>query len=220
MMTRKMLLLIALTGAVACFWLPAAAQTTGSFLAPATNVIFAAAGNADPVDFQQGGSNVPTYPTDIPLPAGAVSVTFSSVHGLVDCCGRANWLLNGPDGTSGSTNLTGVNSFSGIKDTRVDMFLAGVFVDGTPSGPAPPAMTFDNGTFLIARPLLNQVFYVGDGHQGFNHPTGETQTFMVPAGATDLYLGFADGGGFSGDPGYYGDNYGSVSGNYEINMGE
>ena len=221
MIARKTFLLLALICALACFGVTAVAQSSGTFIASATNVIFAAGGNADPADFQQGGSNIATYPTDIPLPVGAASVTFSDVHGLVDCCGRNSSQLNGPDGkTNGPTNLTSVNSISGTKDTRVSMFLVGVFVDGTPSGPAPPTLTFDNGTFLIASPLLDQVFYVGDGHQGFKHPSGATQTFIVPAGATDLYLGFADGSGFSGYPGYYGDNYGSVSGNYQINMGE
>ncbi len=159
MRAKKMFFLIALICAVSCFWLPAVAQTTGSFVAPATNVIFAAGGNADPADFQGVGSLSLTYPTDIPLPVGTVSVTFSNVHGRVSCCGQNSSTLNGPDGSSteGYTNLTSVNSISGIRDTKVVMFLAGVFVEGTPSGAAPPTMTFDNGLPFYGLPTLQNL---------------------------------------------------------------
>ena len=37
------------------------------------------------------------------------------------------------------------------------------------------------------------------------------QTFYVPTGATALYLGISDAGGYNGGPGYYGDNYGAFT---------
>jgi hypothetical protein len=40
---------------------------------------------------------------------------------------------------------------------------------------------------------LNQVFFIGDGLTG--NGTGTVQQFVIPAGATRLYLGSADGAG-------------------------
>jgi hypothetical protein len=42
------------------------------------------------------------------------------------------------------------------------------------------------------------------------------QTFVAPTGATDPYLGYSDAGGYHGDPGFYGDNSGSVVASYDI----
>jgi hypothetical protein len=58
------------------------------------------------------------------------------------------------------------------------------------------------------------VFFIGDGLTGTG--TGLNQVFAVPDGASQLFLGVADAYGFSGDPGYYGDNVGSVSVAYNI----
>jgi len=56
---------------------------------------------------------------------------------------------------------------------------------------------------------LDQAFFVGDGLMGTG--TGFQQTFIVPPGATTLWLGFIDGQTYSSDPGYYGDNTGTLS---------
>jgi hypothetical protein len=61
-------------------------------------------------------------------------------------------------------------------------------------------------------PALHQVFYVGDGRAGFNNAAGALLTFTAPAGATRLYIGFADAGSFGGTSGWYQDNPGAMSG--------
>jgi hypothetical protein len=63
--------------------------------------------------------------------------------------------------------------------------------------------------FATLAPAIGQVFFVGDGLTGT--ATGTAQQFRAPAGATRLYLGFADGYRFVGAPGYYGDDSGRMS---------
>ena len=63
--------------------------------------------------------------------------------------------------------------------------------------------------FEKLEPQLGQVFYIGDGHPA--DPSGPTHDFVVPKGATRLFLGYADGYAFQGAPGAYGDNKGGLS---------
>ena len=56
---------------------------------------------------------------------------------------------------------------------------------------------------------FDQSFFVGDGLTGTG--TGTVQRFVIPEGATALYLGFADGNYFAGDPSWYSDNTGSIA---------
>jgi hypothetical protein len=56
-------------------------------------------------------------------------------------------------------------------------------------------------------PLIQQTFFIGNGRTS----SGAVQTFHVPAGATRLYLGFADAVSFVGTPCCYGDNSGSLT---------
>jgi hypothetical protein len=46
-------------------------------------------------------------------------------------------------------------------------------------------------------PLLNQVFFIGDGLTGTG--SGSVQQFVIPAGATRLFLGSSDGAGANYD---------------------
>ena len=50
-------------------------------------------------------------------------------------------------------------------------------------------------------PALKQVFFIGDGLTGTG--TGTTQTFVVPAGATRLFLGVSDGVGWFNNSGAF-----------------
>jgi hypothetical protein len=80
--------------------------------------------------------------------------------------------------------------------------LAGVFLSDTnPSGTGPAQLS--GTTFSSISPGLNQIFFIGDGLTGEGTGKGAVQTFYVPTGATRLYLGILDDGG------YY-DNYGSI----------
>ena len=58
---------------------------------------------------------------------------------------------------------------------------------------------------------LNQLFYIGDGHSGYNNPTGASLYFTAPTGATRLYLGIIDSDDQGGLPWCYSDNLGSFS---------
>lgn len=49
-------------------------------------------------------------------------------------------------------------------------------------------------SFNSISPGLNQIFFIGDGLTGTG--TGEVQTFYVPTGATRLFLGVIDDGGY------------------------
>jgi hypothetical protein len=79
-------------------------------------------------------------------------------------------------------------------DALVGVFLAA----GGPSGSTPDALDFTGtgGTsFLTLSPLLDQLFFIGDGLTGTG--TGSVQRFYAPAGATTLYLAVADSVGSS-----------------------
>jgi len=55
--------------------------------------------------------------------------------------------------------------------------------------------------FSTLSPLLQQTFFIGDGLTG--NGSGTVQTFIVPAGATRLYLGSVDGFGWYNNTGSF-----------------
>jgi len=103
--------------------------------------------------------------------------------------------LVGPDGRPGvfATKLN--DGIQGMSYLRAQLSsLIGVFLsDDQPDLSAEPAtLDFsDPGAmnFLTLAPALKQTFFIGDGLAG----GGETQEFIIPAGATRLYLGTFDG---------------------------
>lgn len=123
-------------------------------------------------------------------------------------------------GPSAVSSSTGFESISGIIAPGVG-YLVGVFVGpGGPTGTAPSSLNFTGsavggyttvagGTgFTSLSPLLDQTFFIGDGLSGDG--SGSVQTFLVPTGATELFLGTSDACGYAGPPtGCYGDNVGS-----------
>lgn len=107
-------------------------------------------------------------------------------------------------------SVTRFFAYSGIAGVEVGAvrFLAGVFLDGgVPTDPAPPKLIIPDVGFTSLSPQLGQSFYIGDALAGTG--SGAFQNFQIPAGASHLYLGFHDGQG--GEPGWYGDNTGSIS---------
>jgi hypothetical protein len=175
--------------------------------------IYTAGGNA-PLGCCNGLG--PDTPADLAatFSAGPGQVlTFSSVTGLVGC---AFFLTNGPDGNCFSplnTDISSLNDLSGIQATNANMFLVGVFLGPGLPGSAPGTLDYNGTTLSFSQssysPQIGQVFFIGDGLTGTG--SGTEQTFNVPAGATRLYLGFADGFFFLGHPNAYGDNVGSLS---------
>ena len=196
------------------FTIATSASTGTTLTIPATANIFAA-GRDSAFD----GTMPPSF--WFSASPGAV-VTFSNVTGSVNCTTGAP--MNGPDGSpscaGGATNINSYQGISGIVDGQKSMFLTGVFLDdSTPADPAPASLDFTtNESFATLAPQLRQVFFIGDGLTGAG--TGATQQFQVPAGATRLFLGFADAFGFQGDPGYYSDNSGSLSATFILAGGQ
>jgi len=157
-----------------------------------------------------------TAPPTVTFPAHADQVlTFTSVTGQVKCTTASQ--ASGPEGPckpspNRTTDINSVGGIAGIVDSQSTMFLVGVFLDDSePHDPAPPRLDFSSNTlgheFTKLAPVLNQVFYIGDGKTS----TGKTQRFAVPAKATRLVLGFADAFAFHGDEGWYGDDSGSLT---------
>jgi uncharacterized protein (TIGR03437 family) len=143
------------------------------------------------------------------------ALSFTAAPGRVftfSASGQAGNSVNGtsgPDGFTFSVDITSLGSISGFV-APVAFPLVGVFTNGAPSGPAPaPYYYSGSGTGATFAPLLNQVFFIGDGLTGTG--SGARQIFHVPATATELWLGFTDAGGFDGPPGTYGDNIGKLT---------
>ncbi len=149
-----------------------------------------------------------TLPMVINIPAGATSVVFDNVDGLVDygpCCPP-----NDADGIAITTGLGPSISYQGIAGLYVPRgrFLAGVFLDSSePADPAPVRLAITDTGFTSLAPGLRQSFFIGDGLTGSG--SGILQTFRVPTNATRLFLGFHDS--YQGLPGYFNDNTGALN---------
>ncbi len=127
----------------------------------------------------------------ITLVAGE-TLTFSATGGAAHQPGP-NYAT--PDGDVGNLYSLHADYGTGISGPT-DIYLgalAGVFLGpDTPSGPAPAQLS---GTdFASLSPGLDQMFFIGDGLTGTG--TGAVQTFVVPQGATRLFLGITDDGGY------------------------
>lgn len=194
----------------------------GSIAAHATVTVDATASIYDAGQTTTGYGANGSLPPAITLSAGVTAIQFTSVTGSLSCGSPEGCItlngggnLNDPDGAgaaSASTN-TGTASISGLSASNAG-FLVGLFVAGTvPTGSAPAALDFTSGglgtSFSSLSPLLDQTFIVGDGLTGDG--TGSLQSFNVPTGATTLYLGISDAGGYNGPPGGYLDNSGTYS---------
>ena len=81
--------------------------------------------------------------------------------------------------------------------------LVGVFLsDNVPVDPAPDSLVYEDGLdFELLTPGLRQIFYIGDGLTG--NQEGIRQQFIVPEGATRLFLGSTDGFGWFNNSGQF-----------------
>jgi hypothetical protein len=153
------------------------------------------------------------------------TMTFPAVSGAWACNSGP---LYGADGATASSpscfnvsNITGpVGTFPGFQGTDFGGALVGVFLGDTlpTSALATLRFYFSNSSqggiqtdFLTLSPKVGQVFFVGDGLTGTG--TGTLQRFVVPAGATHLYLGYIDSCTQTtpGVPGCFTGNAGSLS---------
>lgn len=187
------------------------AQSTSTIPVSGQANIFGAGLSSPP----RGGS----APPFAQLQAGPGKViTFPSVTGLVSFGGSFQGADGAPVGSGHPTGVSGTNftaqgGISGLLDDPGSIFfLVGVFLtDSVPAAPAPlPLMNFSgHENFTELSPGIGQAFFIGDGLTGTR--TGDVQKFNVPPTATRLFLGFADGADFRGDPRFYGDNSGTLT---------
>lgn len=132
----------------------------------------------------------PVFITELNLSLGGA--LFFSVSGAVSngpCC-----LPIGPDGGAIFYHGTGVEN--GISDIVAPInALIGLFLDASQpdTSPAPSALDFSilGTAFSSLAPALKQVFFIGDGLTGTG--SGSIQNFIIPTGATRLFLGTMDG---------------------------
>ncbi|MGA2233021.1 MAG: putative Ig domain-containing protein, partial [Tepidisphaeraceae bacterium] len=188
--------------------------SSGSFNVSATANIFGAGHSSAPAP--GGGSGGVLPPVFTFSPGAGQVITFPSVSGAATIT-PGEPATGGDGGTILGTNISSFGGLSGIEDDQGLGFLVGVFLDNTePVDPAPAALNFTGDTgFATLSPLLDQTFFIGDGLTG--NGSGSLQTFTVPATATRLFLGFADGNNIQGPPGEYQDNVGSLTVDAELN---
>jgi hypothetical protein len=149
----------------------------------------------------------PTLVSGLTLVAGQV-LTFV-VSGEVSYYG-ASASGNNPDGSFyGGTPADygdGITAPSNVN--RVDA-LMGLFLGPTsPTGStSPAAIDFSGGlNFNSLSPLVGQMFFIGNGKTGDTNAGdfgGTVQQFVVPTGATRLYLGTSDGFGWYNNSGQF-----------------
>jgi len=206
--------------------LTALSATAADLVVPGSANIFGAGHVTAPNPGGRGNGQLPpVYSFD---PSQDLVLTFSSVTGTVRIDNNEHpAYTNGPDGGSlfQRTEVRSYGGNSGVIHRERTMFLVGVFLDDTePPDPAPPTLDFSptgiTDTFPALAPQLRQVFFVGDGLTG----AGCIQQFIVPTGATRLFLGFADSWDFStgtitGYPGWYDDDDGFLQATFSITQG-
>jgi hypothetical protein len=180
------------TPVVAQIVIPSVPGTANPYLSGMPNGSTCCSGDSAPAES-------PVQVTGLTLVPGS-SLTFSATGG-VDFAGGVPG--SGPDGgfiftTSSSNGISGA--------TWPVNALVGVFLDdGLPTlSPAPASLDFSTGAgtgFTTLSPALKQVFFIGDGLTGTG--SGAAQGFVVPAGATRLFLGASDGVGWFNNSGSF-----------------
>jgi hypothetical protein len=188
----------------------AEAQLGSPAAVPGESNIFGAGYDTPPSPAGGGGGALPPVWR---LPAGSKRVVrFSRVEGrvvpIVDISGP-----NGAEGDrEGPTDVTSFHGISGIVHGHNGMFLVGVFLaDDPPPKDPPPRLDFTRRKrFDDLEPRIAQTFMVGNG---------KGRSYRVPAGATRLYLGFADGYLYIGLPGWYGNNAGALAVTVDMESG-
>lgn len=127
------------------------------------------------------------FAVNMPLVPGQ-ALTFDSISGTVRH--DPNLPYYEPDGQLNSIGGNTNGSEHGISDLIAPInALVGVFLDDNQPNltPAPPRLDFRTAAsrdFNELRPQLKQLFFIGDGRNS----SGAHQEFIVPPGATRLYL--------------------------------
>jgi hypothetical protein len=139
-------------------------------------------------------------PLQSPVQASALTITPGSSLTFDSVIGGANnfqtQTLFTPDGNTGWIT----DNLYGAENGKSDVFapinaVMGVFLGpndpATDGNPVPPTLDFstdDERNFQTLQPQLKQTFFIGDGRRD----DGSVQTFVVPPGATRLYIATMD----------------------------
>ena len=148
-------------------------------------------------------NNLPQLASSIPLVAGQ-ALAFDSIDG-----GANNFSTDvryTPDGNLGWI----VDNFGGREHGKSNLTapinaVVGLFLDDQQpnrAGTAPEDLNFStqqSRDFSTLKPKLRQPFFIGDGRRS----DGSVQTFVVPQGATRLYIGTMDGYEWNNNVGGY-----------------
>lgn len=173
----------------------------GSALAGSVTVTVPGTSNPFLVGYAAGGSVTINGAIDYTLaesPAYALAVSggeklvFGNTSGHVSndpCC-----VGDGANGNSSQTSTSGGTTVGGYTNFPLNG-LVGVFYD--PSA----AQGLVNGSLTSVTPGVNQVFYIGDGSLG---------RYVVPNGATSLFLATVDGWQWNNNTGAFKVNISTV----------
>jgi hypothetical protein len=162
----------------------------GTIIAGTTDIFLASQPNGTPVTGFFGPDTAPGNSPVQFLVTGSV-LTFSAT-GSTSVDGSC---YAGPDGgcyadESGFSPAPASGTYKGPSDALIGVFL-GPGVTDVAAGLASLDFTDPTNTSLASQsPLINQIFFIGDGLTGTG--TGSVQDFIAPVGATDLYLAVAD----------------------------
>lgn len=136
-------------------------------------------------------------PVLVPLSiAGATAVTFEAIGNVSH---GPDWPLEPPEGSRVMADHLSEHGISGI-DAPIESLLGVFLADDRPDRTrAPKALRFDaeHREFTTFSPELKQVFFIGYGHTA----SGTRRRYLIPAGATRLFLGTMDGFGWYNNTG-------------------
>lgn len=162
--------------------------------------------NGTRISGQGNGVSAPTNSpirVNIPLNAGQI-LNFRNTNGQTGDTATGN--TYGLDGDTTRTNIK-QTAANGINSTTAPLnALVGIFLDDSQPDTTAAAAQLDfsstsSRNFTTLSPKLKQVFFIGDGLDNKNR----LQDFIVPTGATRLYLGVMD------ENAYWWDNVGSIT---------
>lgn len=195
---------VGVAGAAAAVIVLTGGETKKVDLPATANIYLVGASDETAAQLSDPGSDPVSVDVD-----GAEKVSFPSVKGELGACDGCE--PEPPDGgqiSFASTAITGFNGIAGVSHVDRTLFVVGVFVgEDQPDQPADAVVDLSDANGETEQnPELGEPFFIGDGETA----DGDVQEIGVPDGAQTLYLGFADGFGFAGAPGAYGDNHGSV----------
>jgi Flp pilus assembly protein TadG len=182
----------------------------GSYTVPGTGIVWntssaptlASLGSSASYYPNTSGGASPQPTIGLTLVPGT-SITFDNVSGAANYNNQTP--TGSPDGdptTIVSNIIEGENGISNI-NAPIDSVIGVFMSDSAPvAGQAPADLDFttdDQRNFTSLSPKLNQTFFIGDGRTDGGNP----QQFVVPAGATRLFIGNMDSYEWSNDVGSF-----------------